>query len=237
VVCGFAIGILFGTVNLLADPIPIGEIILNGEFGTDLAPSLKNWKVHGVANARPSTDLINTGLGNTGFNNFFTSAFASIGDNKEELGSSPNTGDSHIQQTFTLAAVVDGKTVTSYPLTIRFRTVFDGYDNQENDIFSATLNNFDLLTQTSWALPTGELSALGPDQQLTTDHNQVLTVLPGTYRLRFALEEQIGSDTQTAAGIDSVSITAIASVPEPSLLLLLGSGISLLGLTTIFRRA
>ncbi|PYN50939.1 MAG: hypothetical protein DME00_03600 [Candidatus Rokuibacteriota bacterium] len=60
-------------------------------------------------------------------------------------------------------------------------------------------------------------------------------LLPGTYTLSFALVEQSGNASNTAAGIDSVSVTGSSSVPEPGSLLLMGA--ALVGLGLLARRA
>jgi len=66
-------------------------------------------------------------------------------------------------------------------------------------------------------------------------------LLPGTYTLSFALVEQNGNASNTAAGIDSVavtgnsSVTANSRVPEPGSLLLMGAAFGGLGL--LARRA
>ena len=60
------------------------EFIVNGEFGTNASPSLSSWTTANTANARASTNTINTSGGNAGFlvgsTGYFTSSFAVLGD-------------------------------------------------------------------------------------------------------------------------------------------------------------
>jgi len=60
-------------------------------------------------------------------------------------------------------------------------------------------------------------------------------LLPGSYTLTFVLIEQNGNASNTAAGIDGVSVTGNGSVPEPGSLLLMGAAFGGLGL--LARRA
>src|SRR5262245_30943595 len=120
------------------------ELITNGGFGTDAAPSLTGWNVggvfvtppiqsEGVAQARPSTDIINTSQGNAGFNGFFTSAFAALGDYAGPIGGGPNESAgtastratiSSIWESFTIPTLVDGKPV--YAIDVSFDFAFNG---------------------------------------------------------------------------------------------------------------
>src|SRR5207245_6446950 len=88
-----------------AGAIPIGQQILNGEFGTDATPSLTSWTTSGTANARPSTDALNTSGGNAGFNTFFTSSFAALGNDAGDISATPFMGTHYIRHTFILPAI------------------------------------------------------------------------------------------------------------------------------------
>jgi len=206
--------------------IPIGELINNGGF-TDTA--LTGWSPSGAAERRLSTNDINTSAGNAGFNGFFASAFAALGDNGGVIGGTPNEGIGSISQSLTLPALQSGLPVASYDLVISFRTVFDGNDssNANKDVFAATLNNITLFSQTSDPLPDCSPSTACDNLQLVNDpfSATIFGLLPGVYTLTFALNEFTGAATNTAAGIDNVSITGRANIPEPSVLLLFGTGL------------
>jgi hypothetical protein len=63
-------------------------------------------------------------------------------------------GLSSISQSFVLPAVVGGSPVSSYQLTVSFRSVFDGRDALTfHDVFSVVLDGTVLLSQDSSALP------------------------------------------------------------------------------------
>ena len=236
--------ILCFNVPSYAVPIPIGEQIVNGGFGTDASPSLASWVTVGPANARASIDTINISGGNAGFNNFFTSSFAVLGDDSGNINGSPESGVSSIQQTFILPAVLGGSTVVNYDIVISFNTVFDGEGGQLtfSDRFLGSLLNgisLTLFSQNSNIFPNGPPSTTNPDNQLVNNPytGSILGLQPGTYTLEFTLSELLQYNN-TAAGIDNVSVTGsadVAAVPEPSTLLLLGA--SLGGLALIRRKS
>jgi len=219
-----------------ASAIPIGQQIVNGEFGNNTTPSLTGWTTAGTANARPSTDALNTSTGNAGFNTFFASSFTALGDDAGAISGSPFAGTHSISQTFVLPAISGGGT---YNLTISFRTVFDGEgQNNQVDTFGAFLNTTQLFSQNSSTLPTcGPDASCASTQLAQNPFSQTLVGLaPGSYTLRFELVENSGNASNTAAGIDSVSVTGnSSSVPEPSSLLLLGA--AFVGVGLLARRA
>jgi len=264
-VLGLATMVLLGLAGE-AGAVPIGQQIVNGEFGTGPAPSLAGWIVVGTADARDNFTVINLLGGNTGFDRFFglpplefppTNAFAVLGnrplcassiDAPQQGICSPLAGLSSISQSFVLPAVVGGSPVSSYQLTVSFRSVFDGRDALTfHDVFSVVLDGTVLLSRDSSPLP-----ECGPDggcanQQL--EQNPFLTaatVLPGAHTLSFRLEES-GLDvspadfTDTAVGIDVVSVLADATletpVPEPPSGLLLVAALAGLALTRRARPA
>src|SRR3989338_4766669 len=97
-----------------AATVNIGEIIDNGEFGTNATPTLTDWTTTVTVNARASTDTINTSGGNAGFNSFFTSAFATLGDTSGTIAGAPDDGTHTLSQTFTLPTLQSGDQVESY---------------------------------------------------------------------------------------------------------------------------
>jgi hypothetical protein len=194
---------------------------------------------------RLGDDAINHQHGSVGFDSFFsitpTNGFAVLGDNggnsDNVIGSQPDSGISSISQSFTLPATISGSPVDSYDLFISFLTAFDGFDSAPTttDIFSVTLNAVVLVSD-----------SFAGDQINHTVANMALTGLnPGTYTLAFTLNEatdpppgQSRLATNTAAGIDNVSVSATAtlsdsanSIPEPATLALFGMGIAALGLS------
>jgi len=232
-----------------AASIAAGEQILNGGFQTaGGAASLASWNTSGTTNARLSTNTINTSGGNAGFNNFFSSAFAVLGDASGAIGNTTG-GISTISQAFTLGDTLDSVLIQDYDLYISFSTVFDGQDNATStsalsDLFFATLSandgsipDFVLFSQNSLNFPSGTPSINSPNYQLTNSQFSatILGLLPGDYTLKFTLNERSGggvnSNTETAAGIDNVSVTAFGNplpIPEPGTLLLLGIGLAAL---------
>lgn len=88
--------------------IPVGDLIANGVFQTNTgAVSLSGWTGTGTFNGRASTNDINTTVGNAGFNSFFNSAFAALGDTSAAIGGTPNAGTHSLSQTFELQAILD----------------------------------------------------------------------------------------------------------------------------------
>ncbi len=180
------------------------------------------------------------------FSTTHTNGFAVLGDNggnsNNVIGSQPDSGVSAISQWFTLPATINGSAVDSYDLSISFLTAFDGFDTAPTltDLFSVTLNAAVLVSD----------SFAGTQ----IDHNMASLALtglaPGTYTLAFTLSEAVDPPpgqsrlaTNTAVGIDSVSVLATANIsdsrsqvnpiPEPATFALFGTAIAVLGL---FRR-
>ena len=232
-----------------AATVSLGEQIVNGTFGTNASGVVANWTEVESARIRLGDDAINTSAGSIGFDGFFsiahTNGFAVLGDNggnsDNVIGSQPDSGVSSISQSFTLPGTINGDAVENYTLFVSFLTAFDGFDNAPalTDLFSVTLNSNPLLLLDSFA---------GTE----IDHNVASIALaglaPGTYTLAFTLTEatdpppgQSDLTTNTAAGIDSVSVLATAnisgppsesaSIPEPATLALFAMGIAALGLS------
>ncbi len=227
--------------------VNIGEQITNGAFTTNLT----GWSTSSASvNRRTSADAINTTGGNAGFNLFFGAStsgngFAVLGDDSGDISGTPGTGTHTLSQLFTLLTVVNGKTVISYDLMISFTTAFDGDDSNSSnkDLFSSTLDSTSLFSQDSGPLPDcGPLSTCLPDMQIV--QNPFMMTLTGrsagSHTLTFSLFENsqpgTGNLTNTASGIDGVSIIAKANlpddppppppvIPEPASFILLGSGL------------
>jgi PEP-CTERM motif len=227
-----------------AASIPIGDVVTNGAFGTDAAPSLAGWTLTSTGaspNAQPSTAPVNTLGGNAGFNGFFSSAFALLGnDSAASIGGVPGAHEAAtnaISQFFVLPEEIDGVEVMSYDVTISFRSVFDGKDSplgsDPKDQFITSLDGITLTAQNSAPLPDCGPATTCPDAQITADPYVVslFGLAPGSHLLTFTLFETadaLGAEaaplTNTAAAIDDVSATAIANIPEPGVLALLGLG-------------
>ncbi len=242
-------GLLFASA---ASALPVGELIQNGGFQSGAGPTIDSWATTGTVNARVASDTINKTGGNAGFNDFFTSRFAVLGDAQNNIGLGPQDGISSVSQSFTLSAIFNGISVGSYDLSISLDSVFDGDDSagptNAKDSFYATLTggalNLPLFFQSSDPLPDCGPAVGCADNQIV--HNPFITaiygVLPGVYTLTIALDEASGGNvnaTNTAAGIDNVSVqgwgnprpvVALSSVvPEPAVVLLSGLGLALLG--------
>ena len=236
-VAAAALGLAAQCVN--AGLITLGEQILNGDFGTNLAPSLASWTTVGV-NARAASDTINTSTGAAGFNSFFTDAFAVLGDSTGTItagGSGPTNGLMQLSQSFILPATVGLDTVTSYTLALSFLAAFDGVDTATAffDLFSADLG----ANLVSWSS--------NADLGSTSTFSATLSGLaPGTYTISYSLTETnvVGGpsqgDTNTGAGVDKVSVSATAlvedrasvlRVPEPGILALMAGGLIGIGAT------
>lgn len=206
----------------------LGEQIADGDLS-----SLATWTVSGSVTPNGPGSTINTSGGNAGFNDFFSSTFATLGDTAGAIGGPPVLGASTLSQTFTLAGTLNGSSVSSYDLGISFFAVFDGDDSSSStkDVFSVSLNGITLFSLDSGALPDCAVSTSCTDSQIAYDpFTSTLTGLaPGTYTLTFSLVE---SDvpgglniTNTAAGVDNISVIATAHIPEPGTLALLGLGL------------
>jgi hypothetical protein len=246
-----ALGISLGAG---ATTVAIGDVVANGEFGTDAAPSLAGWTLGSTGaspNARASTNAINTVGGNSGFDSFFGSAFAVLGDESDAIGGTPGgheAATNTISQLIVLPEEIGGVDTTRYDIVVSFRTAFDGRGAGTGgpvDVFSASFGGIALFSQVSSPFP-----ACGPDPTCANaqlENNPfsalILGLAPGSYWLTFTLNEtgdDLGSElaplTNTAAGIDGISIlaTATLAVPEPGTLALLG--LALAGLASGRRR-
>lgn len=238
--------------------IPVGDLIANGGFQTNTgAASLSGWSGTGITNGRLSNNAINTTGGNAGFNGFFSSTFAVLGDTggttsaSAAIGGAPNAGTHSLFQTFELQAILDDLAIASYDLQISFRTVFDGRDEHTATTTDPLLDRFfaqlsgpsgfstvQFFSQDSLNFPRNAPAAGSANNQLVNNPfgASLLGLTPGFYTLSFSLFENNGAGarfTNTAAGIDNVSVIGTAHavpVPEPSTWLLLGGGLTALAL-------
>ena len=245
----------FGTnVATGAPTVFIGDVVNNGEFGTDGAPSLAGWTLGSTGaspNAQASTASINTLAGNSGFNSFFGSAFAVMGDDAGGIGGAPGAhpaATNTISQLIVLPEDIGNDATSSYDVVISFRTAFDGKGAGPGgpvDVFSGSLGGISLFAQNSSPFPDCGPSPTCVNAQLENNpfSASILGLAPGSYWLTFTLNESgdnLGTEspplTNTAGGIDGVSIlaTATLAVPEPGTLGLLG--LALAGLASGRRR-
>jgi hypothetical protein len=215
----------------------VNAVSNNNTAGTNNLP--------GPINARPSTDTINTSTGSAGFNNAFDSAFAVLGDQTDTItagGDTVTSNDYALTQQFTLASSAgsNGSLVLHYDLVLTFKSVFNGVDTSSpfDDIFTVQLldQNSDAIYTLGRAstgnFPTGQyITEDLYDEQDINGYTSfsILGVLPGTYSLQFRLVENSSTSTNTAVGIDEVSVTGVIYTPEPGLLSLLGIGFGALG--------
>ena len=205
--------------------VNLGEQITNVTFSVALAAP---WVTSGTVNTRANGNAINTSTGNLGFNTFFVAGdgtFAVLGDTSGAIGT-PNDGTHELSQVFNLPTVVTGKNVISYELTISFKGVFDGKDNVSNhDVFSVLFDGSALsptFPRDSSPLPEcGPASGTGTgsctNSQITYNpFSTTFTLTPGTgnHTLLFRLSELNGNSTDTAVGLDNISVTAKATVPD-----------------------
>lgn len=235
--------VIFGLVligincELRAAPINVGNMISDGDF-----QALSSWAINGTANLRAASDNINSSSGNAGFDNFFSSLFVVLGDISGTITGDPDSGMHSISQTFVLPQFQNSVLIDTYDLTIKFQTVFEGRDDLTvnsnfSDIFSASLISsnavFPLFSQNSLVFASGPIGS-GAAKNLQIMNNPfnltMVGLAPGTYTLSFVLDEKNGSannTTNTAAGIDNVTITGIANpliipITEPNTFFLIG---------------
>lgn len=181
-------------------------------------------------NVRRTDNIINTWTGTEGFDSFFAPATSSnkflvLGDNSAQIGGNPSAG----VMTLSFPLILPGG---ARSVDISFRYAFDGYDSiAADDTFSVLLTNgsdLEILKILSPdARPYGSAGNIAADTFMQT----ILAVdLPSTtdLMLTFRLSESSSSSTNTAVGIDDIVVTAQA--PEPSSLLLLGSGLISFGI-------
>ncbi len=190
-----------------ADAITI-DLIQNGGF-EEGGGSLAQWNTFGDVN------LI-TELG---------------GNHMARIGGGSNSGNSMMSQGFIIQPWYSPDQTLSFLYSFTFIDVATTWSSV--DIFATKIfENNGTPVETPLLLATYDS---GSAVNLSGFYNALLNpqLDPGVYRLKFRLNESTGSNTDSVVDIDHVALTVTStSVPEPNILLLLGSalvGVAALG--------
>jgi hypothetical protein len=165
-----------------------------------------------------------------------------LGIARAPSGTIPSAILTRSDRTSPLPSEILDSPVLGYHLALRFQSAFDGDDSDtaRHDAFQAFLTDlsndsivFSTVLQTSAPFPDCGPDAGCANNQVTNNPFSTLNsgLPPSNYRLEFVLMEgQQGgpNTTATAAGVDSVSIVAEASlsIPSPATVVLLGLGLT-----------
>ena len=203
--------------------LPVGT---RGNSNTGPAPAGANTAPDN-SNIRRGDNTINTSTGINGFDSFFaptsSNGFLVLGDDTSTvIDGSPNNGLSFTRIPFAIPVGLTSATVA-------FSWAFEGQDASAtaDDTFTAHILNSagtslaTLLSRTSGSATTGYgtgnfVGTWGPGSSFA----------PGSYYLELRLQEQTANaTTQSALGIDDITVTA---VPEPNALLVMLAGCGVL---------
>jgi len=180
------------------------------------------------SNVRRGDNTINTSTGVNGFDSFFSATSANrflvLGDDTNTaIDGSPNNGQSFMRIPFAIPVGLTSATVV-------FSWAFERQDGAAaDDTFTAhILNSAGTALVTLLSRTTGSATAGYGTGSFAGSWGPGTSFAPGSYYVEFRLQEQTANaTTQSALGIDSITVTA---VPEPNAVLLMLAGCGVLAL-------
>lgn len=193
---------------------PVGSIpdyTITGWTGTSSGPILANLNV----NVRSAADILNTSNGNAGFQSYFTSNFAALGDAIPFVPGLDAAGIHELSQSFTLPV--------SSIVTLTFDRAFNGNSGTGifQDIFRVLVDGVSKYAENSSPLYDGPLdSSLTVNQIAGTLIVNLGTLAAGSHSLTFRLNEDLGdqfplSFSNTMVGIDNVVLDGVPTTQPP----------------------